>query len=89
MWSGSPRSSWCPLCAVEVCVRTSMAWSSVSLLCVSFGWTRRFLRRIFVVAPHNVSFATCNSEPGGGDTEAIYAAARRCRGEHLFRTRSR
>ena len=66
MWSGSPRSSWCPLCAVEVCVRTSMAWSSVSLLCVSFGWTRRFLRRIFVVAPLNVSFATCNSEPGGG-----------------------
>ena len=61
MWSGSPRSSWCALCAVEVCVRTSMAWSSVSLLCVSFGWTRRFLRRIFVVAPHNVSFATCNS----------------------------
>jgi len=34
MWSGSPRSSWCALCAVEVCVRTSMAWSSVSLLCV-------------------------------------------------------
>jgi len=72
MWSGSPRGSWCALCAVEVCVRTSMAWSSVSLLCVLLV-ARRFLRRFFIGAHCDdrsywirvVYVASVNRAPGG------------------------